>query len=199
MIFKIFRTEYKPYLLVVSLCLAACTAVAAALGIAGLYGSDARAAELAGGAFTVFNAACNFMPLLLFILAAVGAGTKCLRTAGVKERDILLGRMFELFAWTAIFVLAEMLLVTAEQAWHISRPLVDFGARQPVGVGDVTSGLLLVKLLQGASLQQALEHVTAAVYEVMITTKEMHEYELQVVAAQDRIAKPEHYFSATQL
>lgn len=93
----------------------------------------------------------------------------------------------------------EMLLVTAEQAWHISRPLVDFGARQPVGVGDVTSGLLLVKLLQGASLQQALEHVTAAVYEVMIATKEMHEYELQVVAAQDRIAKPEHYFSATQL
>ena len=93
----------------------------------------------------------------------------------------------------------EMLLVTAEQAWHISRPLVDFGTRQPVGVGDVTSGLLLVKLLQGASLQQALEHVTAAVYEVMIATKEMHEYELQVVAAQDRIAKPEHYFSATQL
>lgn len=45
----------------------------------------------------------------------------------------------------------EMLLVTAQQAWHISRPLVDFGARQPVGVGDVTSGLLLVKLL-GARL-----------------------------------------------
>ncbi len=29
--------------------------------------------------------------------------------------------------------------------------------RQPVGVGDVTSGLLLVKLLQGATLQEALE------------------------------------------
>ncbi|STV29105.1 pyridoxal kinase [Klebsiella pneumoniae subsp. ozaenae] len=27
----------------------------------------------------------------------------------------------------------EMLLVTAEEAWHISRPLVDFGLRQPVG------------------------------------------------------------------
>jgi pyridoxine kinase len=27
----------------------------------------------------------------------------------------------------------------------------------------------------------------------------MQEYELQVVAAQDRIAKPEHYFSATSL
>ncbi|PIN63732.1 pyridoxal kinase, partial [Klebsiella pneumoniae] len=36
-----------------------------------------------------------------------------------------------------------------------------------MGVGDVTSGLLLVKLLQGASLRDALEHVTAAVYEIM--------------------------------
>lgn len=93
----------------------------------------------------------------------------------------------------------EMLLVTADEAWHISRPLIDFGARHPVGVGDVTSGLLLVKLLQGASLRDALEHVTAAVYEIMVTTKEMGEYELQVVAAQDHIAKPVHCFSATQL
>ncbi|HDG1666023.1 pyridoxal kinase PdxY [Kluyvera ascorbata] len=93
----------------------------------------------------------------------------------------------------------EMLLVTADEAWHISRPLIDFGARHPVGVGDVTSGLLLVKLLQGATLRDALEHVTAAVYEIMVTTKEMSEYELQVVAAQDRIAKPVHCFSATQL
>ncbi|SUH37644.1 pyridoxamine kinase [Salmonella enterica subsp. enterica] len=32
-------------------------------------------------------------------------------------------------------------------------------------------------------MQQALEHVTAAVYEIMIATKTMQEYELQVVAA----------------
>jgi len=93
----------------------------------------------------------------------------------------------------------EMLLVTQSEAWHISRPLVDFGMRQPVGVGDVTSGLLLVKLLQGASLRDALEHVTAAVYEIMLTTKAMGEYELQVVAAQDRIARPEHLFRATEV
>ncbi|MDK1251750.1 pyridoxal kinase PdxY [Cronobacter dublinensis] len=93
----------------------------------------------------------------------------------------------------------EMLLVTAKEAWHISRPLVDFGARQPVGVGDVTSGLLLVKLLQGATLREALEHVTAAVYDIMVTTKRMEEYELQVVAAQDGIAQPEHYFTAVKL
>ncbi|EOI5817818.1 pyridoxal kinase PdxY [Cronobacter malonaticus] len=93
----------------------------------------------------------------------------------------------------------EMLLVTSDEAWHISRPLVDFGARQPVGVGDVTSGLLLVKLLQGATLREALEHVTAAVYDIMVTTKHMEEYELQVVAAQDGIAQPEHFFTAVKL
>ncbi|MGW1445198.1 pyridoxal kinase PdxY [Serratia rhizosphaerae] len=93
----------------------------------------------------------------------------------------------------------EMLLVTAEEAWHISRPLVDFGSRQPVGVGDLTSGLLLADLLQGKALDQALEHVTAAVYEVMLTTKEMGEYELQVVAAQDYIVNPRCHFAAVKL
>ncbi|AGB82359.1 pyridoxal kinase [Serratia sp. FGI94] len=93
----------------------------------------------------------------------------------------------------------EMLLVTADEAWHISRPLVDFGSRQPVGVGDLTSGLLLVDLLQGKELDQALEHVTAAVYEVMLITKEMGEYELQVVAAQDYIVNPRCHFAAVKL
>lgn len=93
----------------------------------------------------------------------------------------------------------EMLLVTADEAWHISRPLVDFGVRQPVGVGDLTSGLLLVDLLQGKSLKDALEHITAAVYEVMLKTHEMGEYELQLVAAQEGIANPQQHFEAEKL
>ncbi|PIJ51674.1 pyridoxal kinase [Erwinia sp. OLTSP20] len=93
----------------------------------------------------------------------------------------------------------EMLLVTAGEAWHINRPLVDFGVRQPVGVGDLTSGLLLVNLLHGKGLQAALEHVTAAVYEVMLTTHQMGEYELQLVAAQEHIAHPQQHFSAEKL
>jgi pyridoxine kinase len=93
----------------------------------------------------------------------------------------------------------EMLLVTPDQAWHTSRPLVDFGDRQPVGVGDLTSGLLLVDLLKGLTPVNALEHVTAAVYEVMKLTKAMGEYELQVVAAQDLIALPQHHFPATEI
>jgi pyridoxine kinase len=73
----------------------------------------------------------------------------------------------------------EMLLVTADEAWH--------------------SGLLLVDLLKGEALDKALEHVTAAVYEVMLTTQEMGEYELQVVAAQDRIVQPRSEFKAVKL
>lgn len=93
----------------------------------------------------------------------------------------------------------EMLLVTPDDAWHVSRPLVDFGPRQPVGVGDLTSGLLLVNLLKGEPLDKALEHVCAAVYEVMLATKEMQEYELQIVAAQDRMVTPGTHFSAVKL
>jgi len=93
----------------------------------------------------------------------------------------------------------EMLLVTEEEALHIQRPLIDFGVRQPVGVGDLTSGLLLVNLLQGKSYDQALEHITAAVYGVMLKTHSMGEYELQLVAAQDEIAIPSHHFTATRV
>lgn len=93
----------------------------------------------------------------------------------------------------------EMLLVTVDEAWHISRPLIDFGVRQPVGVGDLSSGLLLVDLLHGLSLQKSLEHVTAAVYEVMLKTHQMGEYELQLVAAQQSIAEPASHFEAIKL
>ena len=93
----------------------------------------------------------------------------------------------------------EMILVTAEHSWHVSRPLVDFGERQPVGVGDLTSGLMLVNLLKGEELSKALEHVAAAAYEVMLQTKLMNEYELQLVAAQNKMVNPEHHFCATMI
>ncbi|WP_157989818.1 pyridoxal kinase PdxY [Candidatus Erwinia haradaeae] len=93
----------------------------------------------------------------------------------------------------------EMLLVTGDQVWHIDRPLIDFGVRQPVGVGDLTSGLLLVNLLNGLPLQAAVEHVTAAVYAVMLKTHQMGEYELQLVAAQQAMVEPQLQFSAVQI
>ncbi|SFU58550.1 pyridoxal kinase PdxY [Xenorhabdus koppenhoeferi] len=98
----------------------------------------------------------------------------------------------------------EMLLVTKEHSWHISRPLIDTGERQPVGVGDLTSGLLLVNLLKSLSLtddvlKAALEHVTSAVYEVMLETQARGEYELQLIAAQDKMVAPTHQFNAISI
>ncbi|VFS53805.1 Pyridoxamine kinase [Moellerella wisconsensis] len=58
---------------------------------------------------------------------------------------------------------------------------------------------MLVNLLKGESLLKALEHVAAAVYEVMLQTKVMNKYELQLVAAQDKMVSPVHHFCATQL
>ncbi|MDR0588168.1 MAG: pyridoxal kinase PdxY [Burkholderiales bacterium] len=92
----------------------------------------------------------------------------------------------------------EMLIVNSHEAWHISRPLFEF-PKQPVGVGDLTSGLLLVNLLNGKSLKDALEHTTAAVYEVLRVTHEQGAYELQLVAAQDLIACPKAKFEAEKL
>ncbi|MDR1613064.1 MAG: pyridoxal kinase PdxY [Planctomycetota bacterium] len=92
----------------------------------------------------------------------------------------------------------EMMLVTPDQAWHTARPLVEF-ERQPVGVGDVVSGLTLASLLKGMQPKAALEFVTAAVYELILETFKSGEFELQLVAAQDRMASPGSRFAATAL
>lgn len=92
----------------------------------------------------------------------------------------------------------EMILAVPGAAWHISRPLIEFD-RQPVGVGDMTSGLMLACLLKGMTPPKALEFTCAAVYEAMIATRDAGEYELQLVAAQDHIAHPRHAFAAVEM
>ena len=93
----------------------------------------------------------------------------------------------------------EMLLVTQDEAWHIHRPLVDFGVKQPVGVGDMTSGLFLANIMLGKSMVEALEHTTSAVYAVMLETLKQNEYELQLIAAQNEIEKPKLRFNAKRI
>lgn len=93
----------------------------------------------------------------------------------------------------------EMLLVSKTDVWHIQRPLVDFGERQPVGVGDLTSGLFLADLLLGKTPLDAFEHTTSAVYAVMQETLKRQQYELQLVAAQDEIVAPNHVFKAKKM
>ncbi|KAF1051564.1 MAG: Pyridoxal kinase PdxY [Stenotrophomonas maltophilia] len=92
----------------------------------------------------------------------------------------------------------EMLLVSAEHTWHLRRPLLAF-PRQPVGVGDLTSGLFLARLLQGAELREAFKFSAAAVHEVLLETQACGSYELELVRAQDRIAHPRVKFEAVRL
>ena len=68
------------------------------------------------------------------------------------------------------------------------------GDDPPRRVGDLTTGLFLVKLLQGAAPVAALQHTASAYQAVMRATKDLGEYELQTVAAQDEIANPELLF-----
>lgn len=92
----------------------------------------------------------------------------------------------------------EMLLVTAQGRWLLRRPYLAF-ARQPVGVGDLTSGLFLGRVLLGDSLIAAFEFAAAAVHEVLLETQACASYELQPVRAQDRIAHPRLRFAAERL
>ncbi|MBX8591285.1 pyridoxal kinase PdxY [Pseudomonas cichorii] len=92
----------------------------------------------------------------------------------------------------------EMLLVTADASWHLRRPLLAF-PRQPVGVGDLTSGLFLARVLLGDDLVAAFEFTAAAVHEVLLETQACGSYELELVRAQDRIAHPRVRFEAVRL
>ena len=92
----------------------------------------------------------------------------------------------------------EMLLVSREEAWHVSTPLLPF-TRPPVGVGDLTSALMTVGLLQGRSPREALEHTASAYFHVMSVTSDADQYELQLVAAQDGLPNPPRWFEARQL
>lgn len=92
----------------------------------------------------------------------------------------------------------EMLLVSRDEAWHVSTPMLPFD-RPPVGVGDLTSGLFLANLLHGHAPRAALERTAAAYFEVVQVTSDAGEYELQVVATGDGLVHPRRQFSARVL
>ena len=83
----------------------------------------------------------------------------------------------------------EMLLATPEGDYLIARPLYAF-ARQPVGVGDLISALMLANLQTGYDAVTAFERTNAAVDTVMLHTWQAEAYELQLISAQDAFAEP---------
>ncbi|MDP8051845.1 pyridoxal kinase PdxY [Pasteurella atlantica] len=93
----------------------------------------------------------------------------------------------------------EMLLANEEGIWHISRPLHTFKAKDPVGVGDLTSGIFLANLLNGKSDLEAFEHTANAVNDVMTVTQKSGKYELQIIAAREFIAQPISQYKAVKI
>jgi pyridoxine kinase len=89
----------------------------------------------------------------------------------------------------------NMLVVTPTEAWMAQRPLYPF-ARQPVGVGDLTSAVFVARTLLGDPIRAAFEHTLAAVNAVVKATWQAGRYELELVAAQNEIAQPREWFDA---
>ncbi|MBB5410487.1 MULTISPECIES: pyridoxal kinase PdxY [Paraburkholderia] len=89
----------------------------------------------------------------------------------------------------------NMLVVTEREAWMGQRPLYPF-ARQPVGVGDLTSAVFVARTLLGDSIRSAFEHTLAAVNAVVKATWQAGRYELELVAMQNEIAQPREWFDA---
>lgn len=92
----------------------------------------------------------------------------------------------------------EMLFANGDGIWHIQRPLHPFD-REPVGVGDLTAGIFLADILNGMSDIEAFEHTANAVNEVMETTYQAGQYELQIIAAREHIVQPRCQYRAEKL
>lgn len=119
---------------------------------------------------------------------------KAIRAKGVKK--VLVKHLSRVGKDPSQF---EMVLANEEGIWHISRPLHEFKAKDPVGVGDLTSGIFLACLLNGKSDLDAFEHTANAVNDVMSVTQQSGKYELQIIAARNYIANPVSRYQAVKI
>lgn len=82
--------------------------------------------------------------------------------------------------------------------YHLTRPLVDL-PRDPVGAGDMLTGVLLACLLTGKTALEAFEHAQNAVYLVVKAAKDAGELELQPVTVRREIMDPPLTYRAVEL
>lgn len=119
---------------------------------------------------------------------------KAIRAKGVKK--VLVKHLSRVGKDPSQF---EMVLANEQGIWHISRPLHEFKAKDPVGVGDLTSGIFLAQLLNGKSDIEAFEHTANAVNDVMSVTQQSGKYELQIIAARAFITEPVSRYQAVKI
>ena len=92
----------------------------------------------------------------------------------------------------------EMLAVSAEAAWHITTPLLDFPIA-PNGTGDAVAALFAAHWLATGDVARALGDAASAIFAVLEVTRQMAERELQLVAAQDHLVNPPRRFIAEKI
>ncbi|VFP82072.1 pyridoxal kinase [Candidatus Erwinia haradaeae] len=92
----------------------------------------------------------------------------------------------------------EVLLVSADQIWHISRALIDFGFYELAGMDDLTNSMLFVNLLYSFYLKSAMGRVAEDLYTVILQTYHMGDCELQLVVEQQDIVEPTINFTAVK-
>lgn len=88
----------------------------------------------------------------------------------------------------------QMLVYSNNEAFVVTTPKFMFET-PPNGSGDMTAAIFLGDYLKNKNLLQALSHVASSVFAVFKKTFEAKTRELQLIQAQDEIAKPVENFS----
>jgi pyridoxine kinase len=90
----------------------------------------------------------------------------------------------------------EMLAVTPEGAWLVATPRLPLKAN---GSGDVTAALFTGHYRTTGDAADALARTTSSVWDLLRTTQEAGERELQLVESQEYYAEPRMQFEVTQV
>ncbi len=87
----------------------------------------------------------------------------------------------------------EMMAVTDAGAWIVTTPYLPLKAN---GSGDVTAALFTAHYLRSGSAAEALAATTSSVFDLLTTTYESGQRELQLVESQEYYAHPRMQFTA---
>lgn len=90
----------------------------------------------------------------------------------------------------------EMLAVGDDGAWLVATPRLPLEVN---GAGDATAALFLGHYLLTGSVAKALARAAAAIFAVLEATQRVGAREIQLITAQDALARPEERFPVEQL
>lgn len=91
-----------------------------------------------------------------------------------------------------------MLAVTGDAAYRVATPRLPLDPA-PNGAGDSVAALFLGHLLQGCSVEDALANAAAGIFAILSETGIAESRELQIVAAQEALLKPEVTFDVERI